>query len=54
MTELQKSAFHTLIIDECTDIYVLEMLIVYFKYRPETETVCKMLFGGVAELSVCN
>lgn len=54
MTELRKSAFHTLIIDESTDISVQKMLIVYFKYRPEREIVCRTIFGGIVKLSSCD
>ena len=54
MTELQNSAFHSLIIDESTDILIHKMLIVYFKYRFETEIVCKTTFGGIVKLSECN
>ena len=54
MTELRNSAFHTLIIDESTDISIQKMLIVYFKYRVKTEIVCKTTFGGIIKLSECN
>ena len=54
MSELRKSAFHTLIIDESTDISVQKMLIVYFKYRPKQEIVSKTIFGGIVNLSQCN
>ena len=53
MTELRKSAFHSLIIiDESTDICVQKMMIIYFKYLPETEIVCKTIFGGIVKLYV--
>ena len=52
MIELRKSAFHSLIIDESTDICVQKMMIVYFKYLPETEIVCKTIFGGIVKLYV--
>jgi len=54
MTELRNSAFHTLIIDESTDISSQKMLIIYFKYRLETEIVFKTIFGGIVKLSECN
>ena len=54
MTELRNSAFHTLIIDESTDISSQKMLIIYFKYLLETEIVFKTIFGGIVKLSECN
>ena len=54
MTELRNSAFHTLVIDESIDISIPKMLIVYFKYRFETEIVCKTIFDGITKLSECN
>ena len=32
--EFRKSSFHTLIVDESTDISVQKMLILYVKFRP--------------------
>lgn len=30
------------------------MLIVYFKCRPETELVCRTIFGGIVKLFSCD
>ena len=54
ITELRKSTFHTLITDESTNISVQKMMIIYFKYRLETEVFCKTIFGGIVKSSVCN
>lgn len=54
MTELRKSAFHTLIIAESIDISVKKMQVVYFKYQPETEIVCRAIFGDIVKLSSCE
>ena len=54
MTKLLNSTFHTLIIEESTDISSQKMLIIYFKYRLETEIVFKTILGGILELSECN
>ncbi|KII75048.1 hypothetical protein RF11_05402 [Thelohanellus kitauei] len=37
MSELIKSSFHTLIVEESMDIFFLQMLILYFKFWAETE-----------------
>ena len=53
MSELRQSAFHTLIIDESTDISVQKMLM-YVKYRPQTEIVYKTFFAGIVKLIACD
>ncbi|XP_078518450.1 zinc finger protein 862-like [Lissotriton helveticus] len=54
MTELRQALYHTLIIDESTDISVTKMLILYFKFRPVTSTEHKTQFGGIVKLTSCN
>ncbi|XP_078538800.1 zinc finger protein 862-like [Lissotriton helveticus] len=54
MTELRQALYHTLIIDESTDISVSKMLILYFKFRPVTSTEHKTQFGGIVKLTSCN
>ncbi|XP_078530278.1 zinc finger protein 862-like [Lissotriton helveticus] len=54
MAELRNALYHTLIIDESTDISVTKMLILYFKFRPVTSTEHKTLFGGIVKLTSCN
>jgi hypothetical protein len=51
LEELRKSPFHTLIIDESTDISAQEMLILYIKFRPESEVILKIVFEGILKLS---
>ncbi|KII64119.1 hypothetical protein RF11_02546 [Thelohanellus kitauei] len=51
MSEWRKSSFHTLIFDESTDISFQKLLILYFKYRPETENIYKTIFGGIVKLT---
>ncbi|KII63818.1 hypothetical protein RF11_15053 [Thelohanellus kitauei] len=50
MSELRKSSLRTLIIEESTDIFFLKMLILYFKYRAETELIYKTIFGRIVKL----
>ncbi|XP_069068967.1 E3 SUMO-protein ligase KIAA1586-like [Pleurodeles waltl] len=54
MAELRSARYHTLIIDESTDISVTKMLILYFKFRSVTSTEHKTVFGGIVTLSACN
>ncbi|KAJ1104278.1 hypothetical protein NDU88_001690 [Pleurodeles waltl] len=54
MAELRSARYHTLIIDESTDISVTKMLILFFKFRSVTSTEHKTVFGGIVTLSACN
>ena len=54
MNELRKSRFHSLTIDESTDISVQKLLIVYMKYRPEGEFVYRTEFSGILKLTACD
>ena len=50
-TELRSSLFHTLIVDESTDIAVHKVLVLYFKYRSPNSLVYKTVFGGIIQLT---
>lgn len=54
LTELRASSFHTLIVDESTDIAVHKILILYFKYRAANSLLYKTVFGGIVQLTECN
>lgn len=54
MSEIRESEFHTLIVDESTDISVTKMLIVYIKYRPPTEQCHKTYFAGIIKITACD
>ncbi|XP_069089935.1 E3 SUMO-protein ligase KIAA1586-like [Pleurodeles waltl] len=54
MAELRSARYHTLIIDESTDISVTKMLILYFKFRSVASTEHKTVFGEIVTLSACN
>ena len=53
-TELRESLFHTLIVDESTDIAAHKVLVLYFKYRSPDSLVYKRLFGGIIQLTACH
>jgi len=53
-TELRASLFHTLIVDESTDIAVHKVLVLYFKYRSPNSLVYKTVFGGIIQLTACH
>ena len=54
MDELRKSSFHTLIADESTDISVHKMLILYIKFRAESDVAYKTIFAGILKLTSCD
>src|SRR5688572_8253406 len=54
MNDIRKSEFHTLLIDESTDISVSKMLIIYIKYRPAAATCHKTVFAGIVKLTACD
>ena len=54
MKEIRESEFHTLIVDESTDISVTKMLIIYIKYRPVTSKCHKTVFAGIVKLTACD
>ena len=53
-TELRVSLFHTLIVDESTDIALHEVLVLYFKYGPLNSLVYKTVFGGMIQLTASH
>ena len=53
-TELRASLFHTLIVDESTDIAVHKVLLLYFTYRSPSSLVYKTVFGGIIQLTACH
>ena len=53
-TKLRASLFHTLIVDESTDIVVHKVLVLYFKYRSPNSLVYKTMFGGIIQLTECH
>ena len=53
-TKLRASLFHTLIVDESTDIAVHKVLVLYFKYRSPNSLIYKTVFGGIIQLTECH
>jgi len=53
-TELRESLFHTLIVDESTDIAVHKVLVLYFKYCSPISLVYETVFGGIIQLTACH
>ncbi|XP_040294715.1 zinc finger protein 862-like [Bufo bufo] len=54
MAELRSATFHTLVVDESTDISVSKMLILYAKFRPFNTDVYKTIFAGITKLTSCD
>lgn len=54
MHEIRESQFHTLIVDESTDISVTKMLIIYIKYRPAGTKCHRTVFAGMVKLTSCD
>ena len=52
MEEIAYANFHTLTVDESTDISISKCLILYFKYRVSFEY--KTAFGGIIQLKSCD
>lgn len=53
--ELRESRFHTLIVDESTDISVQKVLILYFKFLTNNKAATyKTIFGGLVKLIDCD
>ena len=52
--ELRASLFHTLIVDESTDIALHNALVLYFKYRSPNSLVYKTVFDGIIQLTACH
>nr|XP_033818665.1 E3 SUMO-protein ligase KIAA1586-like [Geotrypetes seraphini] len=53
-TEIRRSPFHTLIIDESTDISVSKMLIIYIKFRRSGSNIHETVFAGIKHLTACD
>jgi hypothetical protein len=54
LKEIKQSAYHTLIVDESTDISVSKMLILYMKFRNESESNHKTVFAGIIKITSCD
>jgi len=54
MNDICNSEFHTLLIDESTNISVSKMLIIYIKYRPAATACHKTVFAGIVKLTACD
>ena len=54
INDIRNSEFHTLLIDESTDVSVSKMLIIYIKYRPAAATCHKTVFAGIVKLTACD
>lgn len=54
LTEISKSPFHTLIINESTDITTSKMLMMYVKFGKIADDIHKTVFAGKVKLTACN
>ena len=54
MRNVKNAPWHTLIVDESTDITVKKMLVLYIKYREKNEINYKTVFGGIIQLTACT
>lgn len=54
LTEIRSANYHTLIIDESTDISVTKMLILYLKFRPSNDINYRTVFAGIVKLTACD
>lgn len=54
MCNIRNAPFHTLIVDESTDITVHKMLVLYIKYREAKDVNYKTEFGGIIQLKSCT
>ncbi|KAM3593003.1 uncharacterized protein V6R79_003550 [Siganus canaliculatus] len=54
MCSIKNAPWHTLIVDESTDISVHKMLVIYIKYREENDVNYKTVFGGIIQLTACT
>lgn len=52
INEIKMAHFHTLIVDESTDISTTKCLIIYFKFRKSDKY--KTFFGGIIQLKTCD
>lgn len=54
MCNVKNAPWHTLIVDESTDITVKKMLVLYIKYREKNDVNYKTVFGGIIQLTACT
>uniref|UniRef100_A0A1B8Y9W5 HAT C-terminal dimerisation domain-containing protein n=1 Tax=Xenopus tropicalis TaxID=8364 RepID=A0A1B8Y9W5_XENTR len=54
MADIKLATYHTLTVDESTDISVNKYLILYFKYRPVNSKEYRTSFGGMLQLEACD
>ena len=54
MCNVKNAPWHTLIVDESTDIMVHKMPVLYIKYREENDVSYKTVFGGIIQLTACT
>lgn len=54
MYNVKNAPWHTLIVDESTDITVHKMLVLYIKYREENDVNYKTVFAGIIQLTACT
>ena len=52
--EIRRADFHTLTVDESTDISTTKCLILYFKFRCKNSNQYKTIFGGIIKLKTCD
>ena len=54
MCNIRNAPYHTLIVDESTDITVHKMLVLYIKYRKANDFTQTTEFGGIIQLTSCT
>ena len=54
MCKVKNAHWHTLIVDESTDITVHKMLVLHIKYREENKVTHETVFGGIVQLTACT
>ncbi|XP_078787812.1 zinc finger protein 862-like [Oryzias latipes] len=54
MCKIKNAPWHTLIVDESTDITVHKMLVLYIKYREENSVNHATVFAGLIQLRSCT
>lgn len=54
ISSIRNACVHTLIVDESTVISVHKMLVLYIKFREQTDFSYKTVFAGIIQLSGCT
>jgi hypothetical protein len=54
MNENRNTSYHALILDECTDSSVNEMLFLYIKFLSSKTKSYKTMFAGITQISICD